>query len=107
MLVPALAEVEAGAVPLVILDAIAGIAVSAQVMHVVVGLQEAVIRDDPRDFRPHVRPHDSSGDLRMIVRSELIADVVNQRGNHQLIVRLVLQRPGRDTAMQWPRRLTG
>ena len=64
-------------------------------MHVVVSLEQPVLLDDPCHLRPHVGPQNCGGYLSVIVRRELVADVVNQCGHYELVVGAVVQRSGR------------
>ena len=78
-----------------IAESLAPVAVSAEVMGVVVALKQAVLLDDPGDLRPHVRPQDRGGDLGVSVGGKIVADVVDERRHHHLIIGPVLARAGR------------
>ena len=69
--------------------------IPAAVMREVVRLKQAMLFDDPGDLGPHIRPDDCRGNLRVVVRREIIADIVNQCRNDQFIVRTCRESPGR------------
>ena len=89
-----------------IAQALARVAIPAEVVHVVIVLEQAVLRDDPGDLRPHVRPQDRRGELRVVVGRELIADIVQQCADDQLLVGAVALR-ARGGLQRVLRRLTG
>ncbi len=69
-----------------VLQALAREAVAAQVVDVVVGLEQPVLLDDPGDFGPHVGPQDAGRHLGVVVGREFVADVVDQRPEHEFLV---------------------
>ena len=69
--------------------AVAPVAVAAEMMRVVVALEETVLLDDPGDLGPHIGPQNARGEFRMIVRRQIIAHVVNERSDDELVVRPV------------------
>jgi hypothetical protein len=83
--------VHAGRVPGVITQPIACVAIATEVMHVVVVLEESVMLNDPGNFGPHVRPYDGGCHFRVIVGRDLIADVVQKRGEDQLVIGPIAQ----------------
>jgi hypothetical protein len=88
-------KILAGLIPGMSAKFLAGIAIAAGVMRVVVALKQAVLLDDPRHLRAHIRPDDSRGDFRVIVRRQFIAHIVNERGDDEFVIRPIAQRPGR------------
>ncbi len=65
---------------------IARIPIPAQMVRVVIRLHHPVLLDDPGHLGPHVRPQNTRRNLGVIVRSQLIPDVVNQCRNQQFLV---------------------
>ena len=68
------------------LQALAHEAVAAEMVDVVVRLEQAVLLYDPGHFRPHVGPQYAGRHFGVVVWSELVADVVYQRPEHELLV---------------------
>src|SRR5580692_7723059 len=94
-LVPVGAKVLAGLVPGMVAKLVAGVSVAAAVMRVVVGLKQAVLLDDPGDFRAHIGPYDSGGDFRVVVGSQVISHIVDQRRDDEFVIGAVPERTGR------------
>jgi hypothetical protein len=67
-------------------QALAHQSVAAEMVHVVVRLEQAVLLYDPGHFRPHVGPENAGRNFGVVVRSEFIADVVYQCPEHELLV---------------------
>jgi hypothetical protein len=82
------------AIPRVILEAIARIAVAAEMVHVIVILEQAVLLDDPGHLGAHVRTDDGGGEFGVIVGRQLVADIVDQCRQQQLIVGAVVESAG-------------
>src|ERR1700730_3410139 len=78
-----------------ITEPLARMAVAAEVMDVVIVLEQAVVLHDPGDLRSHVGPDDGRGKFRMIVGSELVAHVMNQGCHDQLLIRAASHGPRR------------
>jgi len=85
-LVPTGTERLASGIPRMPLQPIARIPVAPQVMSVVVRLHQPVLLDDPRHLRTHVGPENARCHFRVIVRSQLVTNVVNQGSNQQLLI---------------------
>ena len=75
--------------------ALAPVTICAEMMGVVVALEEPVLLDDPGDLRPHVRPDDGAGDFRVIERRQLVPHIVNERRDDELVIRAVAPRARR------------
>jgi hypothetical protein len=80
------AEVHTSLEPLVPLQHIAHIPVPTIVVDVVVRLHQPVLFDDPGHLRSDIRPNDPRRNLRVVIRRELITEVMDQCRNDQLIV---------------------
>jgi len=65
-----------------------------------------VVLDDPGNLRAYVRRMIAASEFGVIVRRQLVADIVNQCRQQQLIVGAIVERAGR-TCRQCPSRLTG
>src|SRR5580658_2191919 len=76
-------------------QSLAGVTIAAPVVHVVVRLKQAVLLDDPADLGANVRPDNGGGELCVVIRRELVSEVMNERREHQLVVRAVLAGPRR------------
>src|SRR5277367_5300051 len=85
-LVPVGAEILAGLIPRMAEELVACVAITATEVNVVVILEQAMLLHDPGDLRTNVGSDYSGRYLRMIVRRQLIADVVDERRHDQLIV---------------------
>src|SRR6202044_322270 len=70
-LIPVGAEILAGLVPRGAAKFLAGISLPVIVMGIVVGLEQAVLLDDPRDFWTHIGPNDCRRYFRVVVRRQL------------------------------------
>src|ERR1700687_5763380 len=95
-LIPGRAEVHAGLVPRMMAPALASVAIAAEVMHVIVVLEQAVLRHDPGHFRAHVGTQYGRRHFGVVVGGKLIADVVNQRRHDHFFVGAVLHGAGGD-----------
>ena len=93
-LVPVGAEAVAGVVPGVVTMLLARLRVEPDVVAVVAELEQPVHEHGPRHLGPHVRPDDRRGELGVVVRRELVADVVDERGDDHVDVGAVALRPG-------------
>src|ERR1700686_1809732 len=93
-LIPGRAEVHAGLVPRMMAPALASVAIAAEVMHVIVILEQTVLRHDPGHFRAHVGTQYGRRHFGVIVGRKLIADVVNQRRHDHFLVGAVLHGAG-------------
>src|SRR5438034_4037119 len=76
VLVVALAELGARVEVWAVAEPLARVRVGVVVLGVVVGLEDAVVGDDPADLLRDVRPQDRPDHLAVRVRRELVADVV-------------------------------
>src|SRR5581483_11067895 len=94
-LVPARAKSLAGAIPGVALQPVPRIAIATQVVSVVVGLHQPVLLDDPGHLGAHVRAQHGGRELRVVVRRQLISNIMEQRGDQQLVIRTVRERSRR------------
>ena len=74
--------------------ALASVAITAEVMHVIVVLEQTVLRHDPAHFRSHVGAQYRRRELGVVVGRQLIADVVNERRHDHLFVGPVLHGAG-------------
>jgi len=92
-LIPGCAEMHAGLIPLVIAVALPRVSVAAEVMHVIVVLKEAVLFNDLGHFRTHIGTEDGCRKFRMVVRSQLIADIVDKRRDDRPLVGADGRRP--------------
>src|SRR5260370_34427197 len=72
-----------------------GSSVPVIVMRVVVGLKQAMLFDDPRDPGTHIGPYDACGDLRVVVRRQIVTPIMNERGDDEFVIRAVLERARR------------
>src|ERR1700733_11166806 len=93
-LVPIGAKIPARPIPAMLAVPVASVAVAAQMMRVVIALEEAVLLDDPRYLRPHERAQGRGRDFRVIEGRHIVADVVNERCHDHLDVRAVAPRAG-------------
>ena len=82
-------------VPGMIAVLVARVAVAAVKMGVVDKLEQTVVTDDPVRALGHVGTQDEGGQLAVAVRGQRVVDVVQQRRNHQLLLRAVAVRPRR------------
>jgi len=97
------AEVDAAVVVGRLRVAVAGVAVAAQVVEVVVALEQPVVAHDPLRLLAHVGGDYGGRDAAVVVGGQHVADVVQQRGHHELVGLAVAQRPGgRLAAMALP-----
>ena len=88
-LVPALAEVDAGRIVRIVAIAVAGVWVETDEMTVVDHLERAVMAHDPAALLAHERFDHGGGNLRMVVRCERIADIVQQGADDPVGIRAV------------------
>src|SRR5229473_7171300 len=73
----------------------AGISIAVIVMRVVVSLEQAMLLDDPRDLGTHIGPDDPGGNFRVVVRRQIVAYVMNERGDDEFVIRTILERTRR------------
>ena len=73
---------------------LAHVAIAAHVMHVVIGLEEFMLLDDPGHLFAHVGANDGRGELRVIVGGQQVADVVDQGADDQIVIGTVAPRAG-------------
>src|ERR1019366_9097281 len=76
-LIPVRAKRLARPVPRVAEKLLTPVAIAAQVMGVVVALEQPVLFDDPGHFRAHVRADDRRGEFRMIAGRQIVSQIVN------------------------------
>ena len=60
--------------------------VHAEVVEIVIALEMPVVLADPVQFLAHERLDDRGGDIGMVVAAQRIADIVQQRHHHILLV---------------------
>ncbi len=77
------------------LEGVAGVAVHAQVVEIVIPLEGAVVLADPVQFLADEGLDDRRRDLGMVVAPQRIAHVVEQRHHHIALVAAVAMRAGR------------
>ena len=65
---------------------------AAEMVRVVITLEESVLLDDPGNLGADVGADDACGDLGMVERRQLVAHVVNERRDDEFVVRAVLSR---------------
>ena len=56
---------------------IARVAVAAEMVNIVIVLEQTMMCDDPAYLRADIGAQDRGRDLRMIIRGKLIADIMN------------------------------
>jgi hypothetical protein len=76
-------------------ELLAHVAVQADVMEEVVALEDAVLLHHPEVLLGHEGLEDGGRDVRRVERTEGVADVVQQRAHHVLLVAAVAQCAGR------------
>src|SRR3981081_3112594 len=76
-LVPLVAEIDAGVEPLMSLQAIAHEPVTTGVMHVIIGLEQTMLLDDPGYLRPDIRADDPSANLCVVIRRQFVSNIMN------------------------------
>ena len=76
-------------------EAVAQVAVAAQMVGVVVALEHAVVEHHPVHLFGHVRLQHRRGQLAVVVRRQFVADVVHQRGDDPIDVGAREPRPSR------------
>jgi len=73
---------------------VTGVTITAEVMEVVVALEQAVVPDDPVGAFIHVGLEDLCGHGAVVLRGYRISDVVEQGGDHHLVGFTVPKCPG-------------
>jgi hypothetical protein len=89
------AEIDGRLVVRIVPEAVARVAVAAQMVGVVIRLEDPVMPDDPVRTLRHVRPQDRRREFTVIAGRKRIADIVQQGRDHHLLVGAIAQRPGR------------
>ena len=95
VLIPVLAKAHTRFVVGVVLELIPRVPIAIVVMEVVVALKDPMMGDDPMILVVHVRAQHSGGELSVIVRREIVADVVQESAHDLLLVGAVAQRESR------------
>ena len=75
--------------------ALARVRILADLVEVVVALEQAVLQHEPVRVLRHVRTQHGGAELRVVLRGEVVADVVQESGHHELLALARTQRPGR------------
>jgi hypothetical protein len=76
-------------------ERVPGVPVLALVVEVIVALEQAVMQDHPVIAVADIRPQDRRADLAVVLGRQHVANVVQERADHGLLVGAILLRAGR------------